>query len=600
MRGALILAAPLVAGLLLRPVPAMAQAVAVELQQTEQGWQLLRDGQPYFIRGAGGVMGTDGAASLASLKAAGANSVRTWGSDANEDFLDAAHALGLTVAVGLWLGHERHGFDYRDSAQVQAQRQRIGDKVRQIKDHPAVLLWGVGNEMEGFDAGDDPVIWNEVNAVAAMVKALDPAHPTMTVTAFAHGGRVEFVHRRSPAIDIHGVNAYGSAGSLLQVLREGQATKPVVLTEFGPIGPWEAQQTSWGAPLEQTSTQKAAAYRAHYAAAVTAGGSMSLGAYAFLWGHKMEGTETWFGMSLADGSPTAAVDAMTEIWSGTPPDNLAPVVRPLALTGSTEVEPGARIQVRANATDPEGKALRAQWALKPESGDYLTGGDSRATPPAIKGAVVASAVEQATVEMPDTPGACRLYYTVYDTGGKAGTANIPLRVLGEPATLMPVVVYADGLENMPWAPSGWMGQTDKLSLDGQNTDNPHSGEAAIKIRYTGQFGWAGIAWQHPANNWGDLPGGLDLVGANKLEFWARGAYGGETVEVGMGLIKAPKPHPDSGSAKLSGVVLKHTWQRYTVPLKGVDLSSIKTGFYVTLEGRQSPVTIYLDDIRFTR
>ncbi|MBG7606195.1 MAG: hypothetical protein IZT58_16455, partial [Actinobacteria bacterium] len=59
--------------LVLWPSAASAKAIPVELRQTEQGWQLLRGGEPYFIRGAGG----DG--SLEQLAAAGANSVRTWG-----------------------------------------------------------------------------------------------------------------------------------------------------------------------------------------------------------------------------------------------------------------------------------------------------------------------------------------------------------------------------------------------------------------------------------------------------------------------------------------------------------------------------------------
>jgi len=35
-------------------------------------------------------------------------------------------------------------------------------------------------------------------------------------------------------------------------------------------------------------------------------------------------------------------------------------------------------------------------------------------------------------------------------------------------------------------------------------------------------------------------------------------------------------------------------------LKKLDPSSIKTGFVVTLSGQGSPVTIYLDGIRFVR
>jgi hypothetical protein len=37
-----------------------------------------------------------------------------------------------------------------------------------------------------------------------------------------------------------------------------------------------------------------------------------------------------------------------------------------------------------------------------------------------------------------------------------------------------------------------------------------------------------------------------------------------------------------------------------VPLEGADLSSIKTGFVVAVTGRATPVTIYLDKIRYVR
>ena len=113
----------------------MASAIPVELKRTEAGWQLLRGGEPYLIRGAGG------SGSLEQLAAAGANSVRTWGGDA-DTLLDEAHALGLTVTVGIWLGHERHGFDYRDAAQVAAQLEEARQMVLKYKDHPALLMWG--------------------------------------------------------------------------------------------------------------------------------------------------------------------------------------------------------------------------------------------------------------------------------------------------------------------------------------------------------------------------------------------------------------------------------------------------------------------------
>ena len=61
------------------PVVAMADAIPVHLLQTEQGWQLLRGGEPYLIRGAGGDT------SLELLAKAGGNSIRTWDADDIDD-----------------------------------------------------------------------------------------------------------------------------------------------------------------------------------------------------------------------------------------------------------------------------------------------------------------------------------------------------------------------------------------------------------------------------------------------------------------------------------------------------------------------------------
>jgi len=594
MRIKVLKRALLLAGLLCIGGPAMAEAIPVELQKTEQGWQLLRGGEPYFIKGAGGQH------SLEQLAAAGGNSARTWGGDDIGPLLDEAHSLGLTVTVGIWLGHERHGFDYRDEAQVAEQMQRARDMVLKFKDHPAVLLWGIGNEMEGFESGDDPVIWAAVNDVAAMVKELDPHHPTMTVTAFVHGGRIEYLHKRSPAIDIHGVNAYGGAQVVPEQLLAGAATKPFVLTEFGPVGPWEMPKTEWGAPFEQTSSEKAAFYRQSYDKAIVGAPGLALGSYAFIWGFKMEGTATWFGMFLDDGSRLGVIDTMTELWSGKPPENLAPVIGELNVDGPLQRDPGAEVIVGSSVRDPEDAPLRVHWVLRPESGDTNTGGDFRPDLPDIEGAILESRADGARIRMPEQPGPYRLFLYVHDEAGNAATANVPLLVKGEAGTPLPFSVYEDSFEHMPWAPSGWMGSIESLTLDGANTENPHDGVASIKMRYEGKFGWVGVAWQHPPNNWGDQDGGFDLTGATELELWARGEYGGEKIKIGVGLLEKDRAYPDSGITSIEGIVLTREWQRYTIPLKKVDPSSLKTGFVATITGRSTPVTVYLDSIRFIR
>jgi hypothetical protein len=327
---------------------------------------------------------------------------------------------------------------------------------------------------------------------------------------------------------------------------------------------------------------------------------MALGAYAFLWGHKMEGTETWFGMLLEDGSPTGAVDTMTGIWTGRPPANPAPVIEPIRVDGSSRVKPGQELAVSTVLGDPEGDELRVEWVLRPESGEYQTGGDYRPSLPAIEGAVIESRRDGARVRMPDEPGPYRLFVYARDRAGKAATANVPLLVEGRVRTRLPFPVYEEQFEHMPWVPSGWMGGVEYLSLDGNHGGEPFEGRACIRIRYEGKYGWAGIAWQHPANNWGDQDGGFDLEGADELELRARGEYGGEKVSFGVGLLESDRAYPDSAIRKIDGIVLTREWQRYRIPLKGMDLSSIKTGFVVTLTGRSTPVTIYLDSIRYIR
>ena len=50
----------------------------------------------------------------------------------------------------------------------------------------------------------------------------------------------------------------------------------------------------------------------------------ALGGYAFTWGYKVEGTATWFGMLLPDGSTLASADKMQAFWTGDAPTSAAP------------------------------------------------------------------------------------------------------------------------------------------------------------------------------------------------------------------------------------------------------------------------------------
>ncbi|MGB5578101.1 MAG: glycoside hydrolase family 2 TIM barrel-domain containing protein, partial [Woeseiaceae bacterium] len=183
------------------------------VKQPDGTFTLLRNGEPYLVKGAG-----MGSGDLQLLAASGGNSIRTWSIDQTErlvdgkPLLDRAHELGISVTVGFWVQHVRHGFDYSDSASIEKQRAKIRSAVLKFKDHPAVLAWGLGNEMEGFEPGETDVrIWQELNHLADIIKDLDRHHPVVTVIAGANPSKITGIRKHYPNLDILGVNAYSGA-----------------------------------------------------------------------------------------------------------------------------------------------------------------------------------------------------------------------------------------------------------------------------------------------------------------------------------------------------------------------------------------------------
>jgi hypothetical protein len=580
--------------------PAQGPAVEVQLRKSDTGWELIRNGSPFFVRGAGG----EGSKEL--LAKLGANSVRTWGTDDILQKLDDAHRHNLSVAVGLWLAHERHGFNYSDPAQVARQRETIRETILKIKDHPALLLWGIGNEMEGYGKGDKEAIWVAVNDIAKLTKSLDPNHPTMTVVAEIGGARVPCIHQLCPDIDIVGINSYAGAATLPDRYRAAGGTKPYILTEFGPPGAWEVGKTQWGAAIEPTSSEKAIVYRRSYQKAVLAAGGLCLGSYAFVWGHKQETTATWFGMLLPDGSRLGAADVLSTFWAEKPLANRCPVIESLTIEGPAEVDPGAMVRAKLTATDPENDTLSVRWVLQADAITSQVGGDAEAVPPTFPEAITASDTHGAEVRVRSTGGAFRLFAYVSDGHSGAAVANVPLLVRGPSklapgaAAKLPLVVYDEsGHDNPPYSPSGWMGNTKAIKLDEKCETRPHAGKTCLRIDYTAPDAWSAIAWQHPTNDWGDKPGGWNLTGAKRLSVWMRGETGEETVTIEFGILGREKKFPDTTKVTRADIKLTSEWREYTldVPAKA-DMSRIKTGFVISFRGRGKPTTIYVDDCKF--
>jgi len=587
------------------PATDVSQAVPVRLVKQGTGCVLLRGGKPYFIKGAGG----DGSKPL--LKSCGANSFRTWGADNLEPSLAEAQKLGLTVTVGMWLGHKDNGFDYHNPQQVAAQFESAHQAILRYRRSPSLLLWAIGNEMESGQE-DDPAVWAAVEQIALLAKKLDPNHPTMTVVAEIGGSKIASINRYCPDIDIIGINSYAGAASIPARYHAAGGIKPYVITEFGPPGTWEQPKNAWGVVPELTSTEKAKWYRKAYEDAIVSQ-PLCLGSYAFTWGNKQEATATWYGMLLPDGSRLGPVDTMAALWSGKPAANPCPVIHSLKLAGAARVEPGTQVQVTLNASAPEtsalkkAQALKVDWVLQADPMTYRTGGGAEGTPPTFPEAIVQADALHAKVKMPVSGGGYRLYAYVHDEQGGAAVANVPLFVTGSNPIVLPggakaslplVLDGAGAASPAPYVPSGYMGNVGAIKIDEHSADSPRLGKTCLKAVYSAPDSWGGVVWQSPANDWGDLPGGWNLAGAKTLTFWARGAHGGEVVSFQYGLLGKEKTYPDTGTGRLDKAVLTKAWKQYTINLQGQDLSRIKTGFAWIVNGSGSPVVFYLDDIRY--
>ncbi len=574
-----------------------AAAVKVQLVKTGGGWQLLRGGKPYFIKGAGGSY------SLAKLKAAGGNSDRTWGADGIQHQLHRAAQLGMTYTVGMWLAHPGNGFSYKNKAQVQAQYEQCKKFVLDYRHDPAVLAWGIGNEME--NGYDHKVLWQAVEKIAGMCHRLDPNHPTMTVVAEIGGHKVQKINEYCPDIDIIGINSYGGGPSLYKRYLKAGGVKPYVLTEFGPPGVWEEGRDNLHLPPEMNSTQKALYYARTYRNSVLAAKGLCLGSYAFTWGWKVEATPTWFGLILPDGRRLGAVDQLEHVWTGHWPKHLCPEMKSLNLVGPDKVKRESEIRAHVDASEPSGGALSYHWVLRRDiSNTPPNGGESRPMPRKYPHAIIGQHGGHVIVKMPDNGGYYRLFCYVYNHHNAAAVGNIPLMVTGPihamriPRSHLPLVLLGNNAQGTPYIPTGWMGNYKNISY-GSADFGPRGMHSCVKISYTAANGWGGIAWQSPANDWGKTDGGLNLTGASKLTFWAKGKAGGERITFGAGLIGSDQPFHDSVHVSKVVTLTSH-WKKYAINLKGRNLERIITGFYWTGGANGSPFTFYIDKVRYVK
>jgi hypothetical protein len=405
------------------------QVAKVTMAKNGDKFQLMVNGDPFYINGAGLEFGD-----VAALARHNGNSFRTWRTENGQktalEVLDEAHKHGIKVTMGIEVARERHGFDYDDEEAVAKQLEEIRQQVIALKDHPAMLIWGIGNELNLRYT--NPKVWDAVNEISEMIHEVDPNHLTTTSLAGLEAQEVNYLKERCPDLDILSVQMYGDLPKVPGRIREYGWEGPYMVTEWGATGHWEVPTTSWGAPIEQNSTVKAENYLKRFKVGIESDSTQCIGSYVFLWGNKQERTPTWYGIFLEDGQETESVDVMHYIWNGSWPANRTPKIVSYELDGKTAeesvtLEQGEEYKASISTTDYEGDPLSYKWEILPEATDLQDGGDHEERPEAIEGMFISQ--EEGTLEFKSpSKGVYRLFVYVNDGQDHSATANIPFKV----------------------------------------------------------------------------------------------------------------------------------------------------------------------------
>lgn len=407
-----------------KPLQPASGMVPVQVVHTASGYMLLRGGKPYFIKGAAGLQHFD------LLREKGGNSIRIYTPNYADVMLDEAQRQGLTVMFGLWMKPPYEKFDYYDPKVVEAQDQEVYRQVLRFKNHPALLMWNLGNELDNNI--NDYKVYQAVNKTAEMIHKLDPNHPvTTTITSGTYS--IPAIIRLCPAIDVLTINVFGGLDKQPRRLAMAGWHGPFIIGEFGSPGWWEAPQTSWNAPIDQSGSAKADSLYIGYQATINGYRSHCLGSYALYWGNRFEQTDMWLSMFAPTGEKTPLADMMQYLWTGQKADNQAPRVGFIRLdnklaSSDVALKPGANYTARVNALDPEGDTLRAEWRITRDVDEFHILPQNRTAPEAIAGTIRNAKGLAVSVHTPAQRGAYRLLVNVYDGHGNVTNNSFPFFV----------------------------------------------------------------------------------------------------------------------------------------------------------------------------
>jgi hypothetical protein len=404
-----------------------ALADEVQLVKNPLGWQMIVNGKPFWIQGVGcnQARGEKGEDYLRMAKEMGANAVRTWGG-ATRSYLDQAAANGLKVNLGIWFNPIRGSMNesYLDPDHRQRMRESALAYVRQMKDHPALLLWNVGNEVFAFtEKPEERRAFGEfLESLIREIHKTDPSHPVVYASSAARD--LPDLQAYVPSLDIVGVNVYGALGPALGWMRENAYDRPVLASEFGPLGSWDTATDRNGIPYDPFDQLKADNYVSIWRQIEAAKGR-TLGGFAFTLGEQRnQDSLTWFNMNFGD-LRRASYWALYAVYTGRQAKHSPPKITQFRVDKFTGLSSGERFEVFVSAQDAGGKPLRYSYFVTNIATDPIL-----LIPPTFY-PVEAEEISPGSAHLraPLEPGIYRVYAAVENSYNNVAIADRSLRVV---------------------------------------------------------------------------------------------------------------------------------------------------------------------------
>lgn len=404
----------------------------VEIKKENGRYTFYRNGKPFFVKGAVGNTHLD------ELVAAGGNTISSWDTMHFENIFNDAAKHNIAVVAGLDVPSGEYDMFYEDEKKTTALFENYKFIVRKFKNHPALLAWSLGNELQMPFSSNSSAFYKTYNRILKMIHTEDPNHPVTTTIINYQKGSIININWKIRDLDFISINTYNRLKdiphqlSILKYIWNG----PFMISEWSPNGGWESKTTVWQAPIENTSTKKAEQYRSFYKQLMPVNNSRFLGSLVFYWGNRHEYTHTWYSIFSEEGVPTEVKEALYDCWRDTITNHQSVKVKymlidSLGAKDNIILRPGSEHEANLVLDGSlAGDSLRYHWEIKKE--DWSHWGhtyNNFIKPVSETGLLADSSVQNTRFLVPKKEGPYRIFVTAYNQKGFCATANTPFYVV---------------------------------------------------------------------------------------------------------------------------------------------------------------------------